>query len=150
MKLPGSVSFERATSEALSLWITGGLKKDCLAGGRQILAVSQEGFVLSRKYHVEVEYRTDLALDRFFLSQSGKLATLWLRTVSEAKNNNRQPMLIVGPPPVMLISRIGQVDTISRGTSPNHAHLRGLLRCEVYLLDDVLLRQFTGDTGARE
>jgi hypothetical protein len=117
-----------------------------------ISAVSPEGHALTSKYYIELKFYADLALERFFVRQSGMLAGFWLKTVDEATKHGRQPMMIVKQNriPAMLVARIGQIDTISRGTSPCYVHLKGHLRCEVYLLEDVLARQFTGETGARE
>jgi hypothetical protein len=173
MKRPGSGSkqkgsaFERRICTALSLWITGGKKKDCfwrsaMSGGRatrsfamgdklrrqagDISAVSPEGHVLTDKYYIELKFRANLALEAFFVRQSGALAKYWLKTIAEALKHQRQPMLIVKQNfvPELLITRIGQVDGMTTGRPPIHAHLKGHLRCEVYLLDDVLGRKFTG------
>jgi hypothetical protein len=163
-------AFERSICEALSLWITKGAKKDCfwrsaMSGGRStrgmakgqtlsrqagdISAVSPEGHALTDRYYIELKFYADLALERFFVRQAGLLAGFWLKTCSEATKHGREPMLIVKQNriPAMLITHVGQVDgmtTMRRYRSTSYIHLKGYLRCEVYLLDDVLQREFTG------
>lgn len=107
-------SWERALCVKLSLWITGGVKQDCLwrsamSGGRatvarkrgklvrqagDITAVSPEGHLLTDLYYIEAKHYGELAINSFFLGGKGTLWRFWLDTVEQAGHYERIPLLI--------------------------------------------------------
>ena len=113
-KAKGSL-FERNICKQLSRWVTRGKKEDvfwrsAMSGGRatraasqgkdlsrqagDICAVAPEGHDLTNVYYIECKHYRDLAIDSFFIKQSGILTKFWLKTVKEARKYKKSPMLI--------------------------------------------------------
>lgn len=163
--------YERQICGRLSMWVSAGKRRDCfwrsaMSGGRStraadlnparpgkyarqagdITATAPEGHALTDRYFIEVKFYRDLALEQFFMRQSGMLAGFWLRACAEAYKYVKDPILIAkqNHKPALFITRIGHLDIMSVGRDVIHAHLNHNLRCEVYLLDDVLKRKFKG------
>jgi hypothetical protein len=106
--------FERDVCVALSLWLTNGLKKDCLwrsaiSGGRStmarkkgelirqmgdITAVSPEGHKLTDAFYVECKTYADINF-LGLLTGKGKLVEFWIDTMRLATMHKKLPMLIV-------------------------------------------------------
>jgi hypothetical protein len=107
-------SFERWCCIQLSLWITGGKKKDCLwrsamSGGRatvhkragttirqagDITAVAPEGHVLTDQFFIECKHVKKLDIASFILNDRGALAKFWKVACKQAREHMRQPLLI--------------------------------------------------------
>jgi hypothetical protein len=112
-KAKGS-KFEREVCQKLSLWVTGGEKRDvfwrsAMSGGRatvgaksgrdharqagDVCAVAPEGHALTGTYYIECKFVRSLRLDRFLLG-SGPLAAFWRVAAREADRYGRAPLLI--------------------------------------------------------
>lgn len=108
-------AYEREVCRALSLWVSGGEKEDCLwrsarSGGRatvgkskgklleahagDIVATSKEGHALTDNWFVECKRYNDLQYAAFMLKGEGKLASFWHVACKEAESFNKLPMLI--------------------------------------------------------
>lgn len=107
-------AFERQVCVALSLWVTGGEKKDvfwrsAMSGGRatvirkrggvnrqagDIAAVAPEGTALVAEFFVEAKKVRDLRVGAFLFNGNGTLASFWKKACREARKHGREPMLI--------------------------------------------------------
>lgn len=163
-KAKGS-QFERDVCKALSLWVTGGLKKDCfwrsaMSGGRatvarakgdlvrqagDITAVGVEGHVLTDYWYIECKHYRDLNLTSFFLEARGALYGFWVHAANEALKYNRRPMLIAkenGRPTLLIVTRHTMVGWV-RGEPQVTVRWSTLgPMCEVWLFSEVLAKQF--------
>src|SRR5262245_18820103 len=104
-KAKGS-SFERYCCKALSLWVTGGVSKECfwraaLSGGRataamrrgdnphpvsgDIAAVQAAGHILTDRFHIECKHLKNMELTSFILKHTGTLSKWWPHTEAAAR-----------------------------------------------------------------
>lgn len=148
-------AFERSICERLSLWITGGQKKDCLwrsamSGGRatvskgmvrqcgDVCAVAPEGHVLTDFYFIECKHVRDLNLWGIF-RDTGNLRKFWLQAVAESSRYGKRPMLIAKQNncPTLVCALINQfsaeVDVMMQIPKMN---------MEIYLFDDLLKTEY--------
>jgi hypothetical protein len=153
--------FEREVCAKLSLWITGGQRKDCLwrsamSGGRatvhmkkgevnrqagDICAVAPEGHVLTDRWYIECKHYKDLSLVGFFLFNRGTLYNFWKETVKQAAMHKRLPMLIAKQNGIeaLVLTQGYAMRTIRLGPP----RLRSST-AEVWLLDELLSLPFQG------
>lgn len=122
---------EREVCRFMSLWITNGELQDCfwrsaMSGGRatvakgkgihirqagDLTAVAEEGNAFCRQWYCEIKHVKHLALDSFFVKQTGPLHKFWKTAVKEAKHYKRDPMLIVRQNrwPILVITKHNHV-----------------------------------------
>ena len=103
--------FEREVCRKLSLWVSGGARRDvfwrsAMSGGRatvqgwevrqagDVAAVAPEGHVLTDNFVIECKHVRDLQLDRFTIQHTGPLWKYWTVLLRQCANRNKQPMLI--------------------------------------------------------
>jgi len=157
-KAKGS-SFERQVCEKLSLWVSGGKDRDlfwrsAMSGGRSTFAakkggklnrqagdicgVAPEGHSLTDYFYIECKHLRTLRLDLFLIEDKGPLARFWKTAWKQAKQYDREPMMIVkgNHCPILVITRVG---VIGFG---EHARCNREFGCEVRLFQQVLNRQY--------
>lgn len=157
-KAKGS-AFERKVCNELSLWVSGGLKRDLfwrssLSGGRatvarkrgsvlnrqagDICAISPEGHDLTDRYYLDCKFYRDLQFDQFCLHGKGKLTGFWETVRNEAHSYNLKPFLIAKQNhlPVLALMEIGE----TMGNYP--LVLLPRLECAVLLFDDILSTKY--------
>jgi hypothetical protein len=156
-------SYEREVCKRLSLWLTKGKRQDCLwrsamSGGRatvahakgvkieqvgDIAAVSPEGHRLTNRYYIELKHVKQLDFGSFVLKRTGRLATYWRTTKTQALKHGRAPMIIAKQnlmPDIVMVLHGGFVPLIGMDPKgividierPNNYHW------EIRLLEDVL------------
>ena len=107
--------FERDVCKKLSLWISNGtnenlLWRSAMSGGRStvmnkvgktnkeqsgdISTTSKEGADLIEKFYIECKNYKDMGIDKFLMSEPGKLSKFWIEAATNALKNDKQPMLI--------------------------------------------------------
>lgn len=149
---PKGIAFERKLCKLLSLWVSHGKDPDLLwrsaaSGGRatlearkgrniraagDIAAVGPDGHKLTDRFFIECKFHADLNFDTFLLHE-GKLWAMWDKTVDQALEHKRTPMLIAKQNrfPELLIT----LSTALRQPLP----LAEVGTAAVYRLEDVLL-----------
>ena len=111
-------SYERSVCRRLSLWVTEGKHDDCfwrspasggaatLAGKKlikqsahagDIVATREEGLWLTDDWFVECKAMQNLALEPFVLKRAGLLAKHWDKTVAQAAQHDKLPIMFVKP-----------------------------------------------------
>ena len=119
--------FERDVCVKLSLWVTGGEKRDCfwrsaMSGGRatisgrkgidlsrqagDISAIAPEGHSFTNLFYIEAKFYKSLEIPGFVYGSGGVLSQFWETCKKEAKKHKRQPMLIAkenGRPPLVIV-----------------------------------------------
>lgn len=150
--------FEREVCVKLSEWVTGGKRKDvfwrsAMSGGRatvsrgqvrqagDICAVSEEGYELTKLCYFECKFYKSLNLQLFLLHGAGPLATFWDRTMREAEEYYRHPVLIAkenGEVPLVIVPR-GASLFLGPHTDEELPSIEVTLTdCRVFRLSDVL------------
>lgn len=153
-------SFERKVCSRLSLWVTNKKMKDVfwrssMSGGRatvirarggenrqagDICSVAPEGHVLTDFYFFECKHVRNIGLQAFILSGKGPIAGWWKQACKQAKEHNREPVLIAkgNHMPIIVITHTG-----SMFNKHPVAFVHGLLKgCAIGLLDRVLKEKF--------
>jgi len=108
-------AFERKICQQLSLWVSDGEAKDlfwrsAMSGGRatvarkrgqklarqagDVTAIAPEGHQLTEQFYIELKHVANLALARFLLEGTGKLAEFWRTACVEADAYSKSPLLI--------------------------------------------------------
>lgn len=108
-------SFERQVCKMLSVWVTAGLRDDvfwrsAISGGRatvgakkgkdlshvsgDICSVHEAGFPLTNAFYIECKSYKNLMLSRMLVEQKGTMVKFWKKTIKQARDNNKLPMLI--------------------------------------------------------
>lgn len=144
--------FERETCKHLSLWVTGGERRDsfwrsAMSGGRatvakgavrqagDICAVAEEGHSLTDRFYLECKFYKDLNIDRFFLEAKGAMAGFWRTTCQEAEKYGKVPALIAKQNlyPTLFLVAPSKVHLISKAADMDHVYVQmGDIECEVY------------------
>jgi hypothetical protein len=104
-------AFEREVCKDLSLWLSGGKRKDlfwrsAMSGGRatihgvkvrqagDITAVALEAQAFTQKYVIECKHYRNLRTLQFLLEGKGKLAKFWTTLQKIARQHGKSPILI--------------------------------------------------------
>lgn len=151
--------FERSICRELSRWITKGVREDVfwrssISGGRatvalrkgikvrqagDICAVAEEGNAFCDQWFIECKHLKSLKLDSFLIQNTGRLAKIWKKVLKQAKEHNRDPMLIAqqnGWPPLVITRH----HHLEHWTAPQlHAGSRG---CDISLFSDMVACQY--------
>jgi len=151
-------AFERRVAEALSLWVSGGKRKDlfwrsAISGGRatqrnkkgeqirtqlgDICAVDPLGNGLTDKYFIELKHYKDLEISSFLLRGTGLLASFWLKASAEAAKYNRLPLLIARQNNYPIFVLLSAYDPCLIDVFPQ-AYVGGTLHCKLMLFDDFI------------
>lgn len=154
-------AFEREVCKQLSLWITGGRRKDvfwrsAMSGGRatvglksqqiirqhgDICAVSPEGHNLSNEFYIECKFYKDLKIELFLLDDGGPLGKMWRDVCEAARPYGKQPLLIAksNRSPTLMITRSGRA-LIDPGNDTRRlrSFWASTPNFDVYLFDDVM------------
>ena len=151
-------SFERKEAVVLSLWVSGGTKRDlfqrtAISGGRataafkrgkqirqsgDLTAVAPEGHIFTDNYFLELkDYKKKNApLTPFLFKNKGILAKFWAKCKRQAKQYKRYPIMIVrlrGLQLTLVITR-----------DPFNPRLRSYVAdCYITTLDDFLKMSFS-------
>ena len=177
MKLGGGKgkgsSFERRVCADLSLWVSGGTRKDlfwrtAMSGGRatvhrksgvllrqsgDICAVAVEGHKLVDLFHLELKHYKKLSLPSFFLSGTGVLAGFWRKVVVEASSYSKAPMIIArqnNGPIFVVLNDVESLKPLVRcmGDFPRRVDVSGnSIKCVVLLFADLLNLLYDGGTS---
>lgn len=112
---PKGGAFERVVCKRLSLWVSNGTSTDlfwrsAMSGGRatvqykrgivnvrqsgDICAIDPRGYQFVEENFTEVKHYKDLAIDRFFVCETGTLANFWRHARREATKYNKRPLLV--------------------------------------------------------
>lgn len=159
-KAKGS-NFERTICVRFSLWVSGGKLRDLfwrssMSGGRatiirtkgesnrqggDICSVAPEGHTLTDRFFMECKHVKDIRLETFILANRGPIAEWWKKACKQAKESDRQPVLIIkgNHCPIITISKPGGLF----GRQPV-ALCRGLA---IGLLERTLARSFEEANG---
>jgi hypothetical protein len=151
-------AFERRTCAALSLWVTGGKRKDvfwrtAMSGGRatvrgldvrqagDICAVAPEGHAFCERYYVECKHLKNLDFQGL-LRNTGKLYKIWMHTCNQASKRSQKPVLIAkqnGLPTILCWQEIWEdvhpALTMRWNDDKYDFH--------IYNLDDLLAQEYT-------
>lgn len=169
-KTKGS-AFERIVCARLSLWVSGGLRKDlfwrsAISGGRatrrhqkgeqvtvqvgDICAVDPLGHTLTDPFYIECKHYKDLRLGTFILMNAGPLAQFWVKTKLEAAKYKKMPMLIAKQnmyPTFVLIDRptaaVVKWGVVPRLETVSTVQLSKPQHCTLVLFDDLLSLDFS-------
>jgi hypothetical protein len=103
-----------------------------------ICGVAPEGHSLTDYFYIECKHLRTLRLDLFLIEDKGPLARFWKTAWKQAKQYDREPMMIVkgNHCPILVITRVG---VIGFG---EHARCNREFGCEVRLFQQVLNRQY--------
>ena len=156
-------SFEREICTSLSLWVTGGKRRDVfwrssMSGGRatvrqgsvrqsgDICSVAPEGHVLTDPMFVELKHYKSLNLGGF-LYGVGELANFWSHAVKQAGKHNKTPALIARQnfkPTILITVHAGPFFTSATEAGINEVWFRRDRppQCVLYLLDNLLAVPF--------
>lgn len=163
--------YERDVCVALSLWISGGKKRDlfwrsAMSGGRatvagrkghnlaaqagDISATDKDGHALTDHYYVECKRYADLNFGAFLTKGIGPLAKFWTTAVEEATRYDRIPMLIVREDRNDTILMVPNAAMLSRGMTGHSFQLNPgafiarmeKVKADLYRFDDVMLTPY--------
>lgn len=152
-------AFERLVCKRLSLWVSRGRHSDLFwrtsaSGARatqarkrgvvvrqagDVCAVAPHGHIFTDMWYIECKHYRRVGLDHFIFYGKGKLRGWWDVCKRSARDQGKEPMLIVKQNfgPIIVITRQGQ---LARWIGPR-CNLP-TQRCDVSLFDDLLAVEF--------
>lgn len=153
--------FERQVCKDLSMWISGGQRKDlfwrsAMSGGRATLAlkksesavsqagdvsaIDQLGYDFIKTYLVECKAYKNLNFHHMLSMSNGEFVTFWLKVKDDASLNRKQPMLIAKQNYIPTIVCVNETtyDWVSEKLSCNPMLICPWLEAYIYLFSDIL------------
>lgn len=165
-------AFERKTCLELSHWVSCGARRDlfwrsAMSGGRATIAFRTEGAAhqqagdissvaslghsLTDLFFIECKFYKRLQVDQMCVSGKGLLASFWLKTVADARDHDRSPMLIARQnnyPTLMLTQPRALKGVVSNLQLIPYVYVKqSVIECEIRRLDTVLAQMYLTQGG---